>query len=59
MHDKLLRLIDVNNNRLAEGLRVLEEVARDDSVILETDGYRQARFQLYTLEKEIPEKLSQ
>jgi thiamine-phosphate pyrophosphorylase len=50
--------ITANARRVEESLRVLEETAKTPGVGLDTDRYRQARFQLYTIEKELLLKMS-
>ncbi len=51
-------IIAANARRVEESLRVLEETAKTHGVGLDTDRYRQARFQLYTIEKELLLKMS-
>jgi thiamine-phosphate pyrophosphorylase len=45
--------ISANARRVQESLRVMEEIARDPELTLETNTYKQARFALYTIEKEL------
>jgi thiamine-phosphate pyrophosphorylase len=45
--------IVANARRVQESLRVLEELARESGPGLRTEDYRQARFALYTIEKEL------
>jgi thiamine-phosphate pyrophosphorylase len=45
--------IVANARRVQESLRVMEELARESGTGLETEAYRQARFALYTIEKEL------
>jgi thiamine-phosphate pyrophosphorylase len=45
--------ISANARRVQESLRVMEELARDPELNLETNTYKQARFELYTIEKEL------
>lgn len=45
--------ISANARRVQESLRVMEEMARDPDLNLETNTYKQARFSLYTIEKEL------
>jgi thiamine-phosphate pyrophosphorylase len=45
--------ISANARRVQESLRVMEEIARDPDLNLETDAYKKARFDLYTVEKEL------
>jgi thiamine-phosphate pyrophosphorylase len=42
-----------NARRVQESLRVIEELARESGSELRTEVYRQARFALYTIEKEL------
>jgi thiamine-phosphate pyrophosphorylase len=49
--------IIANARRVQESLRVVEETARVPGIGLATDKYRQARFALYTIEKELISKL--
>jgi len=44
-------VIAANARRVQESLRVMEEMARDPGLALETNSYKQARFELYTIEK--------
>jgi thiamine-phosphate pyrophosphorylase len=46
-------IISANARRVQESLRVMEEIARDPDLNLETNTYKQARFELYTIEKEL------
>jgi thiamine-phosphate pyrophosphorylase len=46
-------IISANARRVQEALRVMEETARDPDLGLETNSYKQARFELYTVEKEL------
>jgi thiamine-phosphate pyrophosphorylase len=45
--------IVANARRVQESLRVMEELAREPGIGLETETYRQARFTMYTIEKEL------
>jgi len=45
--------IIANTRRVQESLRVMEETAKSPEIPLDTDKYRQARFSLYTIEKEL------
>ena len=45
--------ISANARRVQESLRVMEEIARDPELNLETNSYKKARFELYTIEKEL------
>ncbi len=42
-----------NARRVQEALRVIEEMARNPGVALESDRFKQARFRIYTIEKEL------
>ena len=46
-----------NARRVQEALRVMEEMAKVPETNLDTDKFRQARFALYTIEREILSKL--
>lgn len=46
-----------NARRVQEALRVMEELAKNPGVPLESDKFKQARFDLYTIEKELFSKL--
>jgi len=45
--------ISANARRVQESLRVMEELARDPELNLETNTYKQARFEIYTIEKDL------
>ena len=45
--------ISANARRVQESLRVMEEMARDPDLDLDTNDYKKARFELYTVEKEL------
>jgi len=45
--------IVANARRVQESLRVIEEMAREPGLSLKTEDFRQARFALYTIEKEL------
>jgi thiamine-phosphate pyrophosphorylase len=49
--------ITANARRVQESLRVMEEIAKTPGVPLDTEAYRKARFELYTIEKELLSKL--
>ncbi|MBN1176872.1 MAG: thiamine phosphate synthase, partial [Dehalococcoidales bacterium] len=49
--------IIANSRRVQESLRVMEEIARTPEIGLDTDRYKQARFAMYTIEKELLGKL--
>lgn len=46
-----------NARRVQEALRVMEEMAKNPGVPLESDKFKRARFNLYTIEKELFSKL--
>ncbi|MFC1903635.1 thiamine-phosphate pyrophosphorylase [Chloroflexota bacterium] len=46
-----------NARRVQEAMRVMEELAKNPGVPLESDKFKQARFSLYTIEKELFAKL--
>jgi len=46
-----------NARRVQEAMRVMEEMAKNPGVSLESDKFKQARFNLYTIEKELFSKL--
>jgi len=46
-----------NARRVQEALRVMEELAKNPAVPLESDKFKRARFNLYTIEKELFSKL--
>jgi thiamine-phosphate pyrophosphorylase len=50
--------IIANARRVQESLRVMEEIARTPETGLDTGKYRQARFALYTLEKDLFGKMT-
>ena len=47
------RTITANTKRAQESLRVLEEMAKIPELNLDSERYRKARFELYTIEKEL------
>jgi len=49
--------IIANARRVQESLRVLEEVAKEPEAGLESKEYEKARFELYTIEKELLSKM--
>ncbi|MGD0779829.1 MAG: thiamine phosphate synthase [Dehalococcoidales bacterium] len=46
-------IITANAKRVQESLRVLEEMAKNPELNLNTENYRKMRFELYTIEKEL------
>jgi thiamine-phosphate pyrophosphorylase len=49
--------IAANARRVQESLRVMEEIAKTPGLPLDTEAYRKARFELYTIEKELISKV--
>jgi thiamine-phosphate pyrophosphorylase len=49
--------IIANARRVQESLRVLEEIAKEPRLNLESRNYEKARFELYTIEKELLSKM--
>ena len=47
-----------NARRVQEAMRVMEELAKNPGIPLESDKFKQARFKLYTIEKELFSRLS-
>jgi thiamine-phosphate pyrophosphorylase len=45
--------ISANAKRAQESLRVLEEIAKNPDIRLDTEKFRKARFELYEIEKEL------
>jgi thiamine-phosphate pyrophosphorylase len=56
-HSDLEAAISANAKRVQQSLRVLEELARTPGIDLETERYKQARFTLYTIERQLISKL--
>jgi len=50
-------IITANFKRVQESLRVLEEMAKNPTYKLDSENYRKARFELYTVEKELTGKM--
>ncbi len=50
-------IITANSKRVQESLRVLEEIAKTSKSGLDSELYRKARFQLYTIERELLGKI--
>jgi len=59
-HQDLASLVTANAKRVEEALRVVEELAKlsDLSATLRSKDFEQARFNLYTLEKELLSRLT-
>lgn len=51
-------IVIANTRRVQESLRVLEELAKTPGAGLDSESYRQARFELYTIEKELLGRLT-
>jgi len=51
--------IVANARRVQEGLRVIEELAKNSGIPLDSAKFKQARFSLYTIEKELFARLIQ
>jgi len=58
-YKELSATVVANSRRVQEALRVLEELAKNPGVPLESDKFKRARFGLYTIEKELFSKLTQ
>jgi thiamine-phosphate pyrophosphorylase len=56
-HRDLEAAISASAKRVQQSLRVLEELARTPDIDLETERYKQARFALYTIERQLISKL--
>ena len=54
----LAAVIIANSRRVQESLRVMEEMAKLPETTLNSDSYKQARFSLYTIEKELLGRLA-
>ncbi len=50
-------IISANAKRAQESLRVLEEMAKNPEIKLDSENYRKARFELYTIEKTLTGKV--
>jgi thiamine-phosphate pyrophosphorylase len=53
----IVSIITANAKRAQESLRVLEEIAKNPELKLNSENYRKARFDLYTIEKELTGKV--
>ena len=58
-YKELSATLVANARRVQEAMRVLEELAKNPGVPLESDKFKRARFALYTIEKELFSKLMQ
>ncbi|MFQ5997665.1 MAG: thiamine-phosphate pyrophosphorylase [Dehalococcoidales bacterium] len=56
-YKEIPEMVVANARRVQEALRVMEELAKNPDVPLESDKFKQARFKLYTIEKELFAKL--
>jgi len=56
-HKGLSAMVVANARRVQEALRVLEELAKDPDIALESGKFKQARFSLYTIEKKLFSRL--
>ena len=56
-HKDLPATVVANARRVQEALRVLEELTKNPGVPLGSDKFKQARFNLYTIEKRLFSKL--
>ena len=57
-YKELSATVVANSRRVQEALRVMEELAKNPGVPLESDRFKWARFNLYTIEKELFSKLT-
>ena len=56
-HKDIEAAISANAKRVQQSLRVLEELSRTPGIDLETERYKQARFFLYTIERQLLSRL--
>ena len=56
-HKDIETAISANAKRVQQSLRVLEELSRTPGIDLETERYKQARFFLYTIERQLLSRL--
>jgi len=54
----LRAMLGANSRRVQESLRVMEELAKLPGTVLDSEKYKQARFSLYTIEKELLGRLT-
>ena len=54
----LASIVIANSRRVQESLRVMEELAKLSGTGLNSEKYKQARFSLYTIEKELMGRLA-
>lgn len=50
--------VTANSKRVQESLRVMEELAKSPDITLDTESYRQTRFTMYTIEKNLLARMS-
>ncbi len=55
----LAAVVVANSRRVQESLRVMEEMAKLPETTLDSEKYKQARFSLYTIEKELLSRLAE
>jgi thiamine-phosphate pyrophosphorylase len=51
-------MVMANSRRVQESLRVMEELGKLSDTVLDSEKYKQARFSLYTIEKELMGRLA-
>ena len=56
-HKDIEAAVSANAKRVQQSLRVLEELARTPDIDLDTERFKQARFALYTIERQLISKL--
>ena len=56
-HKEIPATVVANARRVQEALRVMEELSKNPAVPLESDKFKQARFNLYTIEKKLFSRL--
>lgn len=57
-HRDLSATVVANSRRVQESLRVMEEMGKLPGTVLDSEKYKQARFSLYTIEKEMLGRLA-
>jgi len=57
-HRDISATVVANSRRVQESLRVMEEMAKLPGAVLDSEKYKQARFSLYTIEKEMLARLA-
>ena len=58
-HRDLSATVVANSRRVQESLRVMEEMGKLPGTVLDSEKYKQARFSLYTIEKEMLGRLAE